>query len=356
MTSVRGPVPLSAITPSTRGTADGIVDAMKLLVLGGTAFVGRAVVDEARTRGHDITVLNRGHRPPPPGTTALTGDRRAPDGLAALTGHTWDLVVDTWSGRPTAVRDAARALAGHAGHYTYVSSRSVYAGSTTRTEDAAVVDASPDSDDETDYAAAKRGAELAAEQNFTGPVLHARAGLILGPHEDIGRLPWWLNRLARGGPTLAPGPKDLTLQYIDARDLATWILDAATHGHTGAYNLVCPPGHTTTGEFLDTANTVTGGHADLRWTDPQTILDAGIEPWIDLPIWLTPGPDHDYMHGGDVTKALRTGLRNRPVAETITDTWTWLQKIGGIAPQRPDRVPVGLDPAREAAVLAATTA
>ena len=331
---------------------------MKLLVLGGTAFVGRAVVDEARTRGHTITLFNRGQHPPLPGTTALIGDRRAPDGLTALTGGAWDLVVDTWSGRPTAVRDAARALTGHAGHYTYLSSRSVYADHDIfpLTEESPVVDASPDSDDETNYAAAKRGAELAAEQNFTGPVLHARAGLILGPHEDIGRLPWWLNRLARGGPTLAPGPHDLKLQYIDARDLATWLLDAAEQGRTGAYDVVSPPGHTTMGELLETTNAVTGGHADLRWADPQTILDAGIEPWMDLPIWLAPGYEHDFMHGSDVTKALRAGLKNRPITETVADTWVWLQKIGGTAPQRPDRTPVGLDPDREAAVLASTTA
>ena len=325
---------------------------MKLLLLGGTGFVGRAVVDEARTRGHHITLFNRGHQPPPPGTTTLTGDRNAPGGLAALAGGTWDAVIDTWSGRPTAVRDAARALNGQARHYTYVSSRSVYAGTTPRNEQAPVVDASPDSDDDTNYAAAKRGAELAAEQNFTGTVLHARAGLILGPHENIGRLPWWLNRLARGGPTLAPGPRDLGVQYIDARDLAAWLLDTAEQGHTGAYNVVSPPGHTTMGELLDTANSLTGGHAELRWSEPQAILDAGIEPWMDLPIWLAPGDDHDFMHDGDVTKALRTGLKNRPVAETIADTWAWLQAIGGTAPQRADRTPVGLPPEKEAAFLA----
>jgi 2'-hydroxyisoflavone reductase len=329
---------------------------MKLLVLGGTAFVGRAVVDQARTRGHDITVLNRGHHPAPPGVTALTGDRSSPDGLTALTGGTWDAVIDTWSGRPTAVRDAARALTGHAGHYTYVSSRSVYVdGTPLHTEEAEVVDASPDSDDDTDYARAKRGAELAAEQNFAGTVLHARAGLILGPHENIGRLPWWLNRLARGGPTLAPGPHNLPLQYIDARDLADWLLDTAEQARTGAYNVVSPPGHTTMGELLDTANTITGGHADLHWTDPQPILDAGIQPWMDLPIWLAPDTD-DYhlLHHGDVTKALNAGLKNRPVAETVADTWTWLHSIGGTAPQRPDRPTLGLDPARETAFLATT--
>ncbi|GAA3952796.1 NAD-dependent epimerase/dehydratase family protein [Actinoplanes auranticolor] len=327
---------------------------MKLLVLGGTGFVGPAIVDEARTRGYAVTVLNRGHQPSPPGTTVLTGDRHSPDGLTALTGGTWDLVVDTWSGRPSAVRDAARALDGHAGHYTYLSSRSVHADTDTaaRTEDDPVVDADPDSDDDTDYSAAKRGAELAAEQNFTGPVLHARAGLILGPRENIGRLPWWLNRLARGGPTLAPGPHDRKLQYIDARDLATWMLDAAEQGATGPYNVVSPPGHTTMGELLETANEVTGNRAELRWAGPEAIVAAGIEPWMDLPIWLT-GHDHDFMHGADVTKAQRLGLKIRPVGETIADTWTWLQAIGGTAPQRPDRTPVGLDPAREAAFLAA---
>jgi 2'-hydroxyisoflavone reductase len=327
---------------------------MKLLVLGGTGFAGRAVVDEARNRGHHITVLNRGHHPPPPGVTALTGDRRTPDGLAALTGGTWDVVVDTWSGAPAAVRDAARALDGHAGHYTYISSRSVHADAeiAARTEEDPLVEASPDSEDASNYSAAKRGAELAVDQNFTGTVLHARAGLILGPYEDIGRLPWWLNRLARGGPTLAPGPQDLGVQYVDVRDLATWILDTAAQGRTGAYNVVSPPGHTTMGELLETANTVTGSHADLRWSDPQPILDAGLQPWMDLPIWLAPGYDHDFMHGADVTKALDAGLKNRPVTETVADTWAWLQDIGGTAPQRPDRPTLGLDPEREAAFLA----
>ncbi|MEU4220572.1 NAD-dependent epimerase/dehydratase family protein [Actinoplanes sp. NPDC026623] len=329
---------------------------MRLLLLGGTGFVGRVVVEEARTRGHHITVLNRGHRPPPPGTTGLIGDRREPGGLAALAGGTWDLVVDTWSGAPAVVGASAAALSGRAGHYTYVSSRSVYDPddkTVPHTEAAAVVKADPDADHADDYAAAKRGAELAAQRHFDGPVLLGRAGLILGPHEDIGRLPWWLNRIARGGPTLAPGTPGLKIQYIDVRDLAGWLLDAAADGRTGAYDLVSPSGHTTMGELLETINTVTGGHAELRWTPAQTILDAGITPWMDLPIWLAPGDDYDLLHRGDVSKALRAGLRLRPVADTVTDTWAWLRSIGGEAPQRPDRPTVGLDPEREAGVLAA---
>lgn len=323
---------------------------MRLLVLGGTGFVGRTIVDQALHRGDHVTVLNRGHRPAPAGVTAHTGDRTTADGLAALGTGSYDAVIDTWSAAPRAVHTAARALAGRAAHYTYVSSRSVYTGTGPgRTEDAPVVDADPHADS-TDYAHDKRGAELATRA-FDGPVLLARAGLILGPHEDIGRLPWWLHRLHRGGPTLAPGPADLPLQYIDARDLAGFILDATDRRLTGPYNLAGPPGHTTMGDLLTTANATTGNHADLRWTDPATILDAGIAPWTELPIWLPPGPDHDFMHGGDVTRALDAGLRLRPAADTITDTWAWLQTLDGPPPQRTDRPTSGLAPDREAAVL-----
>ena len=322
---------------------------MRLLVLGGTGFVGRAVAGEAVARGDAVTVLNRGLRPPVSGVTALAGDRTAPGGLAALAGGVWDAVVDTWSGPPAPVRAAARALRGRAGHYTYVSSRSVYLPGTPGplTEDAPVVGGDGD-----DYAAVKRGGELAAAE-FGDAVLLARAGLILGPYEDVGRLPWWLRRLARGGPALAPGPKDLPIQYVDARDLARFLLDAATAGRAGPYNVVGPSGHATMGELLDVANAVTGGRADLRWTDPDVILAAGVEPWTALPIWLPPGPDHDLMHGGDVGKALAAGLATRPVRETVADTWSWLRSLPGEPPRRADRPPVGLDPAVEAAVLAA---
>jgi nucleoside-diphosphate-sugar epimerase len=323
---------------------------MRLLVLGGTGFVGRAVADEALARGYQVTVFNRGRNPAPAGVTALVGDRLAADGLAALDAGGWDAVVDTWSGDPAAVRSAAGSLKGRAGHYTYVSSRSVYAeGSPSPlTELSPVVE--PDT--EFAYAAQKRGGEIAAEQGFDGPVLLGRAGLILGPYEDVGRLPWWLNRLHRGGATLAPGPRDLPLQYVDARDLAGFLLDAAGRGLAGAYNLVSESGHATMGELLDTANEVTGGNAELRWTDPRVILNAGVEPWTDLPIWLPPGPDHEHLHYAEVTKARAAGLVCRPVRETVADTWAWLLSIGRTPPQRADRPTVGLDPAVEAALLA----
>ncbi|MFC5642193.1 NAD-dependent epimerase/dehydratase family protein [Kitasatospora cinereorecta] len=325
---------------------------MRLLVLGGTEFVGRAVADAAPARGWQVTVFHRGRHDPPAGAVSLLGDRADSDGLAALGIGAWDVVVDTWAGAPTAVRDSARLLAGRAGHYVYVSSRSVYAHPAPAglTEAAPAVDGSPDAG-EVAYPQAKRGGELAATGAFGDRALLVRAGLILGPRENVGRLPWWLTRIARGGPVLAPGPRELPLQYIDVRDLADWILGAVDRGLGGPYNLVGPPGHTTMRDLLDTCVRVTGAPAELCWAEPDTILAAGIQPWNDLPLWLPPGDLHAALHGTDVTKALATGLRCRPVAETVADTWTWLRSLSGRPPLRTDRAPVGLAPEKEAEIL-----
>ncbi|MFF9910821.1 NAD-dependent epimerase/dehydratase family protein [Streptomyces sp. NPDC013457] len=329
---------------------------MRLLILGGTEFVGRAVAEAALARGWEVTVFHRGRHEPPAGAVSLIGDRTAPGGSAALVSDGnagWDAVVDTWSAAPSVVGDAARLLADRVDRFVYVSSRSVYAWPQPAglTEDGPLVEGSPDAGD-VPYAEAKRGGELAAVEAF-GPdrTLFVRAGLIIGPYENIGRLPWWLGRIARGGPVLAPGPRALPLQYIDVRDFAEWTADAAAAGLSGAYNLVSPPGHTTTEELLDACVRVTGSDAELRWTEPEKLLAAGVEPWSDLPIWIPPGELYEAMHHADVSKALTTGLRCRPVAETVADTWEWLRSIGGVAPQRTDRPSVGLAPEREAALL-----
>ncbi|MEE1818464.1 reductase [Streptomyces sp. SP18ES09] len=328
---------------------------MKLLMLGGTEFVGRAVVEEALARGWEVTVFHRGRHAAPAGVVSLTGDRTAPDGLAALATGSWDAVVDTWSAAPSAVRDAAGLLAGRVGRYAYVSSRSVYAWPPAAglAEDGPLVEGSPD-DGDVPYAEAKRGGELAATAAF-GPdrTLLVRAGLILGPYENVGRLPWWLGRIARGGPVLAPGPRTAPVQYVDVRDLAVWTLDAVAAGLSGPYNLVSPPGHTTMGELLDACVRATESDAALRWTEPEALLAAGVAPWTELPVWLPPGELYDALHTADVSRAVAAGLRCRPVDETAADTWAWLESLGGVAPQRPDRPGVGLTPEREAEVLAA---
>jgi nucleoside-diphosphate-sugar epimerase len=330
---------------------------MRLLVLGGTEFAGRAVVEAALGRGWDVTVLNRGRHVPVPGTRSLVGDRTAPGGLAALAEGEWDAVVDTWSSAPRAVHEAARLLRGRARRYVYVSSCSVYAWAPPAGygEDAPLVEAAEADAEHTEYPQDKRGGELAVVGAFGAEdSVLVRAGLILGPYENVGRLPWWLTRIARGGPVLAPGPRDLPLQYVDVRDLAEWILGAVEQELSGPYNLISPQGHTTMGELLDACVRATGGAAELRWTAPEVILDAGVEPWTQLPVWVPPGSDmHDALHAADVSRAVATGLTCRPVEETVADTWTWLQDIGGTAPQRPDRTSKGLDPEVEAKVLAA---
>ncbi|MFF3738617.1 NAD-dependent epimerase/dehydratase family protein [Streptomyces sp. NPDC002566] len=329
---------------------------MKLLVLGGTEFVGRAVVEAALGRGWDVTVFNRGRHTPAPGTRSLVGDRTASGGLAALAEGEWDAVVDTWSGAPRAVHEAARLLRGRARRYVYVSSCSVYAYAPPAgyAEDAAVVEGAEPDAEKTDYARDKRGGELAAIAAFGAEAsVLVRAGVIIGPYENVGRLPWWLTRIARGGPVLAPGPRELPLQYIDVRDLAEWTVGAVERELSGPYNLMSPQRHATMGELLESCVQVTGGAAELRWAEPQVILDAGIEPWTQLPMWVPPDSEmHDSVYAADVSRAVATGLDCRPVGETVADTWRWLGAIGGTAPQRPDRTSKGLDPEVEAKVLA----
>jgi nucleoside-diphosphate-sugar epimerase len=332
---------------------------MRLLVLGGTHHVGRAAVELARSRGDSVTVLNRGiSRAPAPGVRALVADRTVPGALAGALDPVqgpWDVVLDTWSGAPRAVRDSARALAGRAGSYVYVSSRSVYRWPLPLgvDEGAPVVDADPGSADATDYAAAKRGAELAVLASFgTERSLLARAGLVLGPYEVTGRLPWWLGRISRGGQVLAPGPADRPLQYVDGRDLAGWLLDAGERGTCGTFNAVSRPGHATMGSLLGACRDATGSAAELVWLSPAEIGAAGLAGWTELPVWLDPDGEDAGLHDGDVSAALAAGLSCRPVGDTVADTWRWLQ-AEGFPPPRTDRPPLGLDPDRERAVLAA---
>ena len=326
---------------------------MRLLVLGGTEFVGRAVVEDALGRGWDVTVLHRGTRPAPKGAAVLHGDRLVPGGPAELEEGEWDAVVDTWSAAPRVVAESAGLLADRVDRYAYISSCSVYAFPSVPGSDESwpTVDADPESEG-TDYAADKRGGELAVEAAFGDRSLFVRAGLILGPYENIGRLPWWLNRIFRGGPFPAPGPADLPIQYVDVRDLAAWTLDAVEARHAGPFNLVSPPGHATMGELIDACTATTGSDAEPVWLTPEQVAAAGVEPWSQLPVWLPPGELYDSLHGNDVSRAVDAGLRCRPVAETVADTWEWLASIGGTAPQRPDRPVVGLPDGAEERLLA----
>jgi nucleoside-diphosphate-sugar epimerase len=329
-----------------------------LLVLGGTRHVGRAVVEEALRDRHTVTTVNRGLTGrPTAGAETLHADRTEPGALeAALGSRSWDAVIDTWSGAPRVVAASAGLLADRVGHYGYVSSRSVYRWPIPpgADESAPVVDGDPESDGAEGYAAAKRGSEVAVTDALKGRALVARAGLILGPYEQVGRLPWWLRRLQRGGLVLAPGPYDRPLQYIDARDLARWMISCAEQGVPGTFNTVSRPGHTTFGELLAIAARTTGADAELVWASPEQIAAAGVQEWTELPIWVPPTGEAAALHDGNVDAAVSTGLHCRPVHETVEDTWEWLDREGD--PPSLSDGSVGLDPGKEEGVVLAVLA
>ncbi|GAA0916969.1 NAD-dependent epimerase/dehydratase family protein [Nonomuraea longicatena] len=294
-----------------------------MLVLGGTGFVGRTVVTLAISHGWKVTTFTRGHASwAHPAARQLRGDRLSPADLATLDGE-WDTVLDTWAGAPKAVTHSATALTDRAERYVYVSSRAVYAPPLPRDLDESHPTVKASAKAETgEYAPNKRGGELAALAAFGDRAVLARAGLILGPHENGGRLPYWLDLIARGGTVLAPGPPELPVRFVDVRDLAAWIL-AAPPGPT---NLVNPAGHTSMRSLLEAAIAVTGADADLDWKTPEEITAAGIDRWAELPCWIPPEPHLAGLIHTDTTRAQATGLRCRPVEETVADTWTWLSR------------------------------
>jgi nucleoside-diphosphate-sugar epimerase len=328
---------------------------MRILVLGGTQYVGYAAVAEALARGWDVTVANRGRTgPPQAGVRPVVLDRTRSGAFDDLAGERFDVVLDTWSGAPSVARDAARALGRSTGRWVYVSSRSVYAWPLARgaDESAPVVAADPDAG-ATDYAADKRGAELALERELGAErVVHLRAGLILGPRDNVGRLPWWLRRVARGGPTLAPAPPDLPIQYVDPRDLVVLGLDAAVAGRHGPVDVVSPPGSATLGDVLAACADVTGSDADFVWIDPGWLLEQGVAVWTELPIWVPESEEAYALHTSDVTRALDWGLRIRPLRETVADCWAWVQQVDAEGTAPPPRDDIGMDPDRESELLA----
>jgi 2'-hydroxyisoflavone reductase len=328
---------------------------MRLLVLGGTHHVGRSVAESALERGDEVTTVNRGQTGTDvPGARVRRADRTDQAQLrSALGDESWDAVIDTWSMAPSVVSESAALLSGRAGHYSYVSSRSVYRWPipSGADESAPVVDGDAGSERQDDYAAAKRGGELAVLEHFAGPSILARAGLILGPYELVGRMPWWLRRIERGGDVLAPGPRDMPIQYIDCRDLATWLLNAADEGISGTFNAVSKSGHATMESLLNAAVAATRSSANLIWVQPEVIEAAGIQPWTELPVWAPPDSEVAALHNGNVDAIIAAGLACRPVEETVADTWRWLQAEGD-PPAMDGRPRHGLDPDREREVLA----
>ena len=328
---------------------------MKVLILGGTVFVGRHLVAAALERGDEVTLFNRGRTATDlfPSVERLHGDR---DGdLGALAGREWDLVVDTSGYVPRVVRQTAELLAGAVGRYCFVSSLSVYADfseAPTETSPVATLD-DPDSENVSeDYGALKAACENVVTDVYGERAFVVRPGLIVGPHDPTGRFTYWPVRVARGGEMLAPGPPERFVQFIDARDLAAWMLVAAESGTSGAFNAVAPP--VPFADLLEICGHVSGTPADIEWLDPDFLLGAGVEPWTELPMWL-PGEEFAGIENIDTTRATAAELTTRPHAETIHDTLGWAQELDGEPARQDDgRYSVTtLTAEREAELLAA---
>jgi len=313
---------------------------MRVLVLGGTAFVGRAVVEAALACGWQVTTFNRGQTGEDvPRVEPVRGDRHDPRAVAGLaTNGPWDAVIDTSGYVPRNVLDVASTLAPQAGRYVFVSTVSAYEGWPTEplTEASAVLPCPPDAgpdygidteDGPTKYGYQKAGCEAAAVKAFgTSRVVVLRPGVVLGPREYVGRLPWWLRRVARGGSVIAPGTPDRTIQPVDVRDVADFVVSSSSRDLNGAYNLTGPARRDTFGGLLAACADATGGNAEFVWTADEVLVAHGVRQWSEMPLWRTA----QGVWAVDSARAASEGLHCRPLAETVRDTWAWMQSGGDL--------------------------
>jgi nucleoside-diphosphate-sugar epimerase len=323
---------------------------MRLLILGGTVFLGRHVATEAYARGHDVTLFTRGLHGADlfPDADHLRGDRASD--LSALRGRTWDAAVDTSGYEPAHVRASSRLLAHAVEHLAFVSTLNVYPDWPDRPVDE---DSRVHQGDEEEYGPLKAACERVVGEVFGDRAALLRVGLLAGPYDNIFRLPWWVARIARGGRVLAPGRPDRELQLVDARDLAAWILDLAEARRGGVWNATAPVGQTTMSEVLDAASAATGSDAELQWVPDEALASTDVQPWTELPLWI---PEHDAPGAFRVSaeRARRDGLRCRPIADTVADVWAWLRDGGAerLSDWQADARAPGLGPEQERELLA----
>jgi 2'-hydroxyisoflavone reductase len=314
---------------------------MKMLVLGGTLFLGRALVDAAIARSHEVTLFNRGRQSQGPvaGVESLIGDR---DGqLDALRGREWDVVVDTSGYLPRLVRASAELLAGSVRRYVFVSSISVYADFSRPIPEDAPLATMPDGSQEEvtgpTYGPLKVLCEQAVCETLPGRALIVRPGLIVGPNDPTNRFSYWTGRVARGGEILAPGAPQAPVQFIDARDLAEWMVRMIEAEQVGTFNSTGPEYVLTMGGFLDACRTGSGSDARFTWVSEEFLAEQGVAPWSELPLYLPSSPGtHEYFSRANIDRGLAAGLAFRPLARTIGDTLAWQRgRAGQPLPEKP---------------------
>lgn len=325
---------------------------MKLLIIGGTVFLGRALVETALSRGHEVTLFNRGQHNADlfPGVEKLRGDR---DGnLAALKGRRWDAVIDTCGYFPRIVGDSAKLLANAVDVYTFISTISVYQEMKHSGEDETfpvgmIADPTVEQITGETYGPLKALCEQAVETHLPGRALIIRPGLIVGPWDRSDRFTYWPVRIGRGGEVMVPGRPDRGMQVIDVRDLAAFTLTLTEQKVAGIFNATGPATTLTMQDIVETCREVSGSDTTFTWVDSAFVLEQKVGPWMELPLWEGKDETSGLM-SVSIARALKAGLTCRPLSETVRDTLAW----NATRPADEERR-AGLKPEKEQAVLAA---
>lgn len=324
---------------------------MNILMIGGTRFLGRAIVESALERGHDITLFNRGQSNADlfPQLEHLQGDRDKD--LSALKGRKWDVAIDTCGYIPRHVRMTTELLADAVEHYSFISSISVYKkfepgvaedGPLGTIEDESVEQVTGET-----YGPLKVLCEKAADASMPGRVHNVRAGLIVGRYDLTDRFSYWPLRVARGGDLVAPVSPDYQVQFIDVRDIADFTLHMAEKRRAGAYNVTGPASPLTIGELFNTSSQVTGNTVNPVWMEEAFLLENEVQPWMEMTLWIPESDDTmNAMNRVNCSKAIADGLTYRPLEDTVRDLLAW-------AATRPSdyQMRAGLSPEKEAEVL-----
>ncbi|MGH8172624.1 MAG: NAD-dependent epimerase/dehydratase family protein [Rhodanobacteraceae bacterium] len=357
-----GSLAAAALPVTARAAAPAPAKPLRILILGGTGFIGPHEVRYALARGHTITLFNRGesHKEWPGTVEALVGDRNTGD-LSALKGREWDVCIDNPTTLPFWVRDAGRALHGRVGQYIFVSTVSVYADTSKpgANESAALAKyAGKDAMQETQetlkanmaelYGALKAASEREAEAQFPGIATIVRPGLIAGPGDETDRFTYWPVRLARGGDVLAPGDGSDPVQFIDARDLSEWIVRLAEQRAFGTYHAVGPAHELTMSRMLEGIGSAVHSDAKLTWVPPDFLEAHKVYAWSDMPVWLRGTGDTAGFARLDNRKAIDAGLTFRPLAATANDTLAWFRAQPA---ERQSKLRSGVSAEREAQLL-----
>jgi 2'-hydroxyisoflavone reductase len=329
---------------------------LRILILGGTGFIGPYQVQYALDRGHKVTLFNRGQRNPGlfPNVPRLVGDRNLPDGHKALEQGEWDVVIDNPTTNPKWVRDAGQALKGRTKHYIFVSTISVFSDNSksvdengplhTPTDVEAAFNTAPQA-----YGPNKVASEMEAKKQFGNNVTIVRPGLIVGAGDLSDRFSYWPVRIEKGGEILAPMPED-PVQYVDAKDLSEWIVRLAENKTYGTFNATGPSTPTNIGEMLYGIKAVMTTNAQFVWVPHEFLTANEVRGWSELPVWLPPVGRTAGFSRVDCSRAWAAGLTFRPLADTVIDTLKWYHARPAA---EQERLRAGIAPAKEKTVIAA---